>query len=222
MIEENLLKLRKEIPAHVKLVAVSKTKPVEDIMKAYHAGQRIFGENKVQELTDKYDQQLANDIEWHYIGHLQRNKVKYIAPFVDLIHAIDSLRLMKEINKEAAKNNRIINGLLQFHIAEEDTKFGLDKNEAMEILQSEEFKKMNNVQLSGIMGMATYTPDKDQVRREFKMLKNIFDELKSEFFADFKAFKEISMGMSNDYEIAIEEGSTMLRIGSDIFGERNY
>lgn len=222
MIKKNLLKLRNEIPEHVKLVAVSKTKPVEDIMEAYNAGQRTFGENKVQELSEKYEKKLPKDIEWHYIGHLQRNKVKYIAPFVAMIHAVDSLRLLKEINKQAAKHQRVVKCLLQFHIAEEETKFGLDKKEAIEILESDIYKEFGNISICGVMGMGTFTEKMDIVRKEFKRLKSIFDELKSQYFASEDSFKEISMGMTNDYKIAIEEGSTMLRIGSDIFGERNY
>jgi pyridoxal phosphate enzyme (YggS family) len=221
MIKDNLIETLKTIPEHVQLVAVSKTKPNEDLMEAYHAGQRVFGENKVQELTTKYEE-LPKDIQWHMIGHLQRNKVKYIAPFVSMIHAVDSVRLLKEINKQAKKNNCIIDCLLQFHIAEESTKFGLDLAEAKELLSSDEFKAMENISVCGIMGMATFTDNEEQVQREFSALKKIFNELKETFYKSKDSFKEISMGMSGDYEIAIEEGSTMVRIGSTIFGARNY
>jgi pyridoxal phosphate enzyme (YggS family) len=221
MIKDNLIETLKTIPEHVQLVAVSKTKPNEDLMEAYHAGQRVFGENKVQELTTKYEE-LPKDIQWHMIGHLQRNKVKYIAPFVSMIHAVDSVRLLKEINKQAKKNNCIIDCLLQFHIAEESTKFGLDLAEAKELLSSDEFKAMENISICGVMGMATFTDNEEQVQREFSALKKIFNELKETFYKSKDSFKEISMGMSGDYEIAIEEGSTMVRIGSTIFGARNY
>jgi pyridoxal phosphate enzyme (YggS family) len=220
-ITAQLNKLKKTIPDQVKLVAVSKTKPVEDILEAYKAGQRHFGENKAQEMETKHEQ-LPTDIVWHFIGHLQTNKVKYIAAYISLIEAVDSLKLLKEINKQAAKNERIIPCLLQFHIAEEDTKFGLDQDEAAALLESEAFKKMKNIQIAGVMGMATFTEAMDQVRREFKHLKTIFDWLKSEYFSEEESFKEISMGMSGDYPIAIEQGATMVRVGSLIFGERNY
>lgn len=206
---------------NVKLVAVSKTKPVKDIMVLYEQGQRIFGENKVQELTEKHGQ-MPKDIEWHMIGHLQRNKVKYIAPFVALIHAIDSLKLLKEINKQAAKENRVIPCLLQMHIAEEDTKFGLDRAELSELLESDIYKEMQHISIHGLMGMATFTDDTEQVKREFTGLKRLFDEVKAQYFADQPQFTELSMGMSGDYELAIEAGSTMVRIGSLLFGERNY
>jgi pyridoxal phosphate enzyme (YggS family) len=205
----------------VTLVAVSKTKPNEDILAAYGAGQRVFGENKVQELTAKYEQ-LPKDIEWHFIGHLQTNKVKYLAPFVSLVHGVDSLKLLKAIDKEGAKNNRKIACLLQFHIAEEESKFGLDPDEAKEILNSAQFAAMTNVQVCGVMGMATYTDDERQIRKEFRQLKNIFDQIKDEFFGENDSFSEISMGMSGDYQLAVEEGSTMVRVGSLIFGERYY
>ena len=203
----------------VKLVAVSKTKPVESILNIYNSGQRIFGENRVQELVEK-EAQLPKDIEWHLIGHLQTNKVKYIAPFVKLIHSIDSLKLLKEVNKQALKNERVIDCLLQMHIAQEDTKFGLDQQEVIDILESEAFLLMKNIRIVGLMGMATFTHDEDQVRQEFKQLKNIFSALKDQFFKEQPSFKEISMGMSGDYKIAIDEGSTMVRIGSLIFGAR--
>lgn len=218
-ISENLASIRKELPESVTLVAVSKTKPNEAILEAYLAGQRVFGENRVQELTDKAEV-LPKDIEWHMIGHLQRNKVKYIAPFVSLIHGVESLRLLTEINKEANKNKRTIHVLLQFHIAEEETKFGLNSDEARDLLQSEDYRNMKNVKIVGVMGMATFTDNETQVRKEFQALKEIFDTLKAEFFAQQDTFKEISMGMSGDYRIAIEEGSTMVRIGSSIFGSR--
>jgi len=202
-----------------KLIAVSKTKPNEAIQKMYDEGQRIFGENKVQELVGKYEA-LPKDIEWHLIGHLQSNKVKYIAPFIHMIHSVDSLKLLKEINKQASKNNRIIEILLQFHIAEEMTKFGLDMKEANEILTSSTFTEMKNVKVVGVMGMATFTNDLDQVRKEFRILRYIFDQLKGNHFEKNEDFKEISMGMSGDYQIAVEEGSTMVRIGSLLFGSR--
>ncbi|MBE6346943.1 MAG: YggS family pyridoxal phosphate-dependent enzyme [Lentimicrobiaceae bacterium] len=221
MIQENLNKIRKTIPLNVTLVAVSKTKPVTDLQEAYDAGQRIFGENKALEMRDKH-QQLPKDIQWHFIGHLQTNKIKYIAPFVTLIHSIDSASLLEAVNKEAAKNNRIINCLLQFHIAQEETKFGLDMKEATSLLESESFKNLKNINICGVMGMATFTDDNEQIRNEFKTLKNIFNTLKDSYFKDSEAFKEISMGMSDDYPIAIEEGATLVRVGSKIFGVRNY
>lgn len=199
------------------MVAVSKTKPNEDILEAYEAGQRVFGENKVQEMVQKWED-LPKDIEWHMIGHVQRNKVKYMAEFVSLIHGVDSPRLLKEINKQAKKYDRIIPCLLQIHIAEEDTKFGLDKAELEELIESDAFKAMENVKIVGLMGMATFTDDKSQVRREFAQLKSMFDDLTSKL----KDITILSMGMSGDYQIAIEEGSTMVRIGSSIFGARNY
>lgn len=221
MIQENLNIVRATVPSNVTLIAVSKTKPVSDLQEAYDAGQRIFGENKALEMRDKH-QVLPEDIQWHFIGHLQTNKIKYIAPFVTLIHAIDSLSLLEAVNKEAVKNNRVIDCLLQFHIAQEDTKFGLDLEEAMALLESDSFKDLKNVNIVGVMGMATFTDDAAQVRNEFKNLKNIFDTLKENYFADKDSFKEISMGMSDDYPIAIEEGATMVRVGSKIFGARNY
>ena len=221
MIQENLNIVRATVPSNVTLIAVSKTKPVSDLQEAYDAGQRIFGENKALEMRDKH-QVLPEDIKWHFIGHLQTNKIKYIAPFVTLIHAIDSLSLLEAVNKEAVKNNRIIDCLLQFHIAQEDTKFGLDIEEAKALLESDSFKDLKNVNIVGVMGMATFTDDAAQVRNEFKNLKNIFDTLKENYFADKDSFKEISMGMSDDYPIAIEEGATMVRVGSKIFGARNY
>ena len=221
MIKENLNIVRASVPSNVTLIAVSKTKPVSDLQEAYDAGQRIFGENKALEMRDKH-QALPDDIQWHFIGHLQTNKIKYIAPFVTLIHAIDSLSLLESVNKEAAKNNRVIDCLLQFHIAQEETKFGLDLEEARAILESESYKKLKNINICGVMGMATFTDDAAQVRNEFKSLKNIFETLKENYFVGNESFMEISMGMSDDYPIAIEEGATMVRVGSKIFGARNY
>lgn len=220
-ISENLNFIRSTVGQKVKLVAVSKTKPEEDILEAYKAGQRIFGENKAQELQKKAEH-LPKDIAWHMIGHLQRNKVKYIAPHVSLIHSVDSLRLLKEIDKSAAKNERIIDVLLQIHIAKESTKFGFDENEVIELLESSEFQTLNHIRVVGLMGMATNTNDKVIIESEFENLKKVFDLIKSDFFENDTHFQEISMGMSNDYEIAIEKGSTMVRIGSSIFGARNY
>ncbi len=218
-VKENLTAVRKEIPARVKLIAVSKTKPVSMIMEAYEAGQRLFGENKAQELSEKYPQ-LPKDIRWHFIGHLQTNKVKYIAPFVAMIHSADSLKLLREINKQAVKNNRTIDCLLEFHIAEEASKFGLSLPEAEEILSDPLFQSLQNIRICGVMGMATYTDDTAQIHREFSRLREIFNALKTGYFSNKPEFKEISMGMSGDYKIAIEEGSTMVRIGSKIFGAR--
>lgn len=207
--------------SNCKLVAVSKTKPATDIQDAYDIGQRIFGENKVQELVEKHEI-LPKDIEWHMIGHLQRNKVKYIAPFVSLIHSIDSPRLLVEVNKQGEKFDKQINCLLQIHIAEEDTKFGFSKEEVKDFLKSEEFNKMSHIKIVGLMGMATNTQDLAQVRKEFFGLRTLFDEIKSTNRTDNVQMTEISMGMSGDYEIAVEEGSTLIRIGSAIFGSRNY
>ena len=218
-IAENIEQIKREIKPEVCLVAVSKTKPNEEILLAYDAGQRVFGENKVQELTAKYDT-LPKDIEWHFIGHLQTNKVKYIASFVQLIHGVDSLKLLEIINKEAKKNNRIIDCLLQFHIAEEETKFELDLPEARSLLNDNNFKDLQNIQICGVMGMATYSDDEYQVRTEFRSLFGIFMQLKQEFFSGDASFKELSMGMSGDYLIAIQEGSTLVRVGSGIFGNR--
>ncbi|MBO7468707.1 MAG: YggS family pyridoxal phosphate-dependent enzyme [Bacteroidales bacterium] len=221
MVKENLEKIRKTVPEGVVLVAVSKTKPVEDIQEAYEAGQRVFGENHALEMRDKHEV-LPKDIDWHFIGHLQTNKIKYIIPFTRLIHSIDTFNLLQAVNKEAVKHDRVVDCLLQFHIAEEETKFGLSMEEAKDILNSEIFKAMNNVRICGVMGMATNTDDMVLVRKEFKHLKDIFTTLKSKYFADCEWFKEISMGMSHDYPIAIEEGATLVRVGSKIFGERNY
>ncbi len=216
-ITANLQQIKASIPKYVTLVAVSKTKPNAAILEAYQTGHRIFGENKVQELTEKYES-LPKDIEWHMIGHLQSNKVKYIAPFVSLIHGVDSFKLLKEINKRAAQNERVINCLLQIHIAEEDTKFGFDEKEVIELIKSEAFQDLKNIKVVGLMGMATFTDNENQIRKEFKSLKKIFDKLSTLYFQ----LSTLSMGMSGDYQIAIEEGSTMIRVGSSIFGERNY
>lgn len=201
------------------LVAVSKTKPIADIMALYEKGQRIFGENRVQEMTEKYES-LPKDIEWHLIGHLQKNKVKYIAPFVSMIHSIDSMELLETVNNQAVKTNRIIPVLLQFHIATEETKFGLNVEEAENILKTLQNTPLQNIQISGVMGMASFTEDEDQVRKEFKQLKVYFEYLKGSYFQDDVLFKHISMGMSGDYKLAIAEGSTMIRVGSAIFGGR--
>jgi pyridoxal phosphate enzyme (YggS family) len=212
-IAENLKEIKTGMPGNVVLVAVSKTKPTTSILEAYAAGQRDFGENYVQELIDKYDA-LPKDIRWHFIGHLQSNKVKYIVPFVYLIHGVDSLSLLKEINKQAAKQNKIIDCLLQIHIASEETKFGMDFKEAQDILNSKEFKDLNNVRVKGFMAMASNTENQEQIKNEFSALKN--------FSLQFPSLDVLSFGMSSDYKIAIEEGSTMVRIGSSIFGDRNY
>jgi pyridoxal phosphate enzyme (YggS family) len=215
----NLKAVLQTVPNSVKLVAVSKTKPNEMIEELYKAGQRDFGENKVQDLVDKYEA-LPKDINWHFIGHLQTNKVKYIAPFVHLIHAVDSLKLLKEINKQALSNNRIIDVLLQFHIAEEDSKFGLKFEDCEAILDNPVFFELKNVRVIGVMGMATFTEDTTKVKAEFNKLHNFFQILKSKQFKFADYFTEISMGMSGDYQLAIEEGSTMVRVGSSIFGSR--
>jgi len=218
-IAQNLNSIKASLPQHVTLVAVSKTKPAADLMEAYQAGQRIFGENKIQEMTDKWEQ-LPKDIEWHMIGHVQTNKVKYMAPYVKLVHGVDSLKLLEEINKQAAKYNRIIDCLLQIHIAEEDTKFGLDQAEVMELLSGENVKNLHNIRVCGLMGMATFTENTDQVKKEFTRLKEIFDNVTS-ITADNIDLSILSMGMSGDYKIAIDCGSNMVRIGSSIFGTRN-
>lgn len=220
-IKNNINNIGKDIPPNVRLIAVSKTNPVEKIKEAYDAGQRVFGENKVQELTPKYEA-LPKDIEWHMIGHVQTNKVKYIAPFVHLIHAVDSANLLDEINKQARKVDRKLSCLLQLHIAREESKFGFSEEEVVELLQSSSLKHWENIQVEGLMGMATFTEDLQLVRSEFRGLKNFFDKLKSEKLPPQFQMKELSMGMSGDYKIAIEEGSTMVRVGSAIFGERVY
>lgn len=217
MIKDNLENIQNTIPEHVTLIAVSKTKPQSDILEAYEAGHRHFGENKVQEMVDKFDD-LPKDIKWHMIGHLQRNKVKYMAHFVHLIHGVDSLKTLKEINKQAEKHDRVIQCLLQVKIAEEDTKFGLSFNDIESILSGEEISNFNNIAIVGLMGMATFTEDESQIEREFSSLKNAFDGLQKKY----ASLEILSMGMSGDYKIAIEKGSTMVRIGSSIFGKRNY
>ena len=218
-IAENLRSIRSSIPEGVTLVAVSKTKPVSDLQEAYDAGQRIFGENKVQEILDKA-QQLPNDIEWHMIGHLQTNKVKQLVPVVSLIHGVDSLKLLQEINKQAEKIDRAIPVLLQMHIASEETKFGMDFDEIESLLQSHEVVEMQHISIRGLMGMASFTDDERQVRDEFSNLHNYFQLIKSHYFKFNPEFSIISMGMSGDYQIAIDEGSTMVRVGSAIFGSR--
>jgi pyridoxal phosphate enzyme (YggS family) len=219
MIQEQLQQVQAEIPANVTLIAVSKTKPLADLQAAYDAGQRHFGENKVQEMVEKA-QQLPTDIHWHLIGHLQTNKVKYMAGFVHLIHGVDSLKLLQEIDKQARKVKRVQDVLLQFHIAQEDTKFGLDLQEAQDILASDTFKQLKSVQICGVMGMASNTSDEKQVATEFRTLKQIFEQLSKDYFQGQLSFKEISMGMSGDYPLAIQNGSTMVRVGSKIFGGR--
>lgn len=219
-IADNLKNIKQELPENVRLVAISKTKPNEAILEAYEAGQIVFGENRVQELTQKHEE-LPKDIKWHMVGHLQSNKVKYIAPFVHLIHGVDKAKLIKEIDKQAKKHNRVIDILLQFHIAEEETKFGFNYEEAEEMMKNPKFKEYENVRICGVMGMATFTDDEEQIRKEFKQLAQFFQQLKSNYFKDSEYFKEISMGMTNDYKIAIEEGATLVRIGSLIFGKRN-
>jgi pyridoxal phosphate enzyme (YggS family) len=219
-IASNIRKLRQQIPATVKIIAVSKTNPVSAIMEACNEGQRMFGENRVQELLQKKDL-LPADIEWHLIGHLQRNKVKMVVPFAAMIQSVDSFRLLEAINAEASKINRTVNCLLQFFIAEEETKYGFTIDEAEEMLGSDEFRAMQSVRICGVMGMATFSDDAEQIRREFRNLAGCYKRLKSRFFEEEESFREISMGMSGDYEIAIGEGSTMVRIGSLIFGSRN-
>lgn len=218
-IAQRLVELRAEIPVGVQLIAVSKTKPVDAVMEAYNAGQRAFGENKVQEMTEKYEA-CPKDIEWHLIGHLQTNKVKYIAPFVHLVHAVDSLKLLQEIDKQAQKHGRVIDCLLQFHIASEETKFGLNFEEGEQLLQDRAFVEMENVRITGLMGMASFTENQEQVRDEFRQLNNYFQIIKSHYFKFNPDFRHISMGMSGDYQLAIEEGSTIVRIGSTLFGSR--
>lgn len=216
-IQSNLNTIKATLPENITLVAVSKTKPVSDLMQAYEAGQRVFGENKIQEMADKWEE-MPKDIQWHMIGHVQSNKVKFMAPFVSLIHGVDSLKLLQEINKQALKNNRIIDCLLQIYIAEEETKFGLDENELNELLSSSELKEFKNIRILGLMGMATFTENQNQIQKEFTHLKSIFDSIKEK--NELESFSTISMGMSGDYQLAIECGSTMVRIGSSIFGGR--
>lgn len=216
-IKENLQKIKSTLPENVTLVAVSKTKPIADLQEAYDAGQRVFGENKIQEMVAKYDE-LPKDIKWHMIGHLQRNKVKYMAHFVDLIHGVDSFKTLKEIDKQAKKHNRVINCLLQARIAKEDTKFGLPFQDIEAILASEELKKLEHVKIVGLMGMATFTDNQEQLQEEFSSLANFFNKTQE----NHPNLQTLSMGMSGDYELAIKNGSTMVRIGSSIFGVRNY
>ena len=216
-ITENIKRIKSEIPEEVTLVAISKTKPEKDILEAYEAGQRIFGENKIQEMTEKWEK-LPKDIQWHMVGHVQTNKVKYMAEFVSLIHAADSLKLLKEIEKQAKKYDRVVKCLLQIKIAEEDTKYGINVDEAEGILQSEAYRKMTHVKVVGLMGMATFTENEEQIKEEFSFLSTTFETLKSKY----NSFTILSMGMSGDYKIAIDCGSNMIRVGSSIFGERNY
>jgi hypothetical protein len=219
-ITDNLKTLKTEIESvNTNLVAVSKTKPIEDLQEAYDAGQRIFGENQVQELADKYEK-LPKDIQWHLIGHLQTNKVKYIAPFISLIHSVDSIKLLQEVNKQAKKNNRVIDCLLQIYIADEETKYGLGFDEVIELLESQDFTELENIRIVGLMGIATNSENEKQIKEEFYELKTLFEGIKISYFKNQDSFKELSMGMSADYKIAIEQGSTLVRIGSDIFGER--
>lgn len=220
-IQENIKRILNTLPENVRLVAVSKTKPAVSIEEAYAAGQRAFGENRPQEMAAKY-QVLPKDIEWHMIGQLQEKNVKYIASFVSMIHSVDSLKLLVKINREALKYERVIDCLLEFHIAEEETKSGLTLAEARELLESDEFQALTHVRITGVMGIATYTEDKEQIHKEFHYLHEIFGLLKEEYWAKEDYFRELSMGMSGDYRIAIEEGSTMVRVGSSIFGERDY
>lgn len=219
-IKDNLNHILSQIPEHVSLVAVSKTKPIEDILDAYNAGQRMFGENKIQEMADKYEA-LPKDIDWHMIGHVQTNKVKYMAPFVSLIHGVDSFKLLNEINKQAKKNNRIINCLLQIKIAEEDSKFGLSFEDAKALLESPELKTLDHIKIIGLMGMATFTDDEAQLKTEFNKLQSAFNQFKAIHVPNCE-MTILSMGMSGDYKIAINCGSNMIRVGSSIFGERNY
>lgn len=220
-IRKNILSVRSELTEGVRLVAVSKFHPVEDLQSAYDTGQRIFGESHAQEVMAK-ESVLPKDIEWHFIGHLQTNKIKYIAPFISLIHSVDSLKLLKEIDKHAKKNGRVINCLLQIHIAQEDTKFGLTEEELTCLLESEEYRALSNIRVDGLMCMATNTDDEGLIRQEFKQVKQIFNKIKEKYFPESEHFCELSMGMSDDYHIAMQEGSTLVRVGSKIFGMRNY
>ena len=220
-IHEEIQTIKAGLPESVRLVAVSKFHPIEALQEAYEGGQRIFGESKVQEMTQKYEA-LPKDIEWHFIGHLQTNKIKYMAPYVALIHGVDSYKLLSEINKQAAKAGRIIPCLLQIHIAQEETKFGFSTDECRTMLEEGNWRQLKNVQIAGVMGMATNTEDEAQIKREFSTLSAFFQEVKETYFREVSSFKEISMGMSDDYPIAIEHGSTLVRVGSRIFGERNY
>lgn len=221
MIADILASIREELPQGTRLVAVSKFHPAEAVREAYDAGQRVFGESHVQEVMAKVDV-LPRDIEWHFIGHLQTNKVKYLAPFVSLIHAVDSLRLLREIDKQAAKAGRTIRCLLELHVAQEESKYGFTPDELMQMLSDGEWRQLSHVQICGLMTMATFTDDTALIRREFRLARQTFDRAKTEFFAGEAAFSELSMGMSHDYPIAIGEGATLVRIGTRIFGERNY
>ena len=221
MIQEEISQIKATLPEHVRLVAVSKYHPIEALQEAYEGGQRVFGESKVQEMTMKYEA-LPKDIEWHFIGHLQTNKIKYMAPYVALIHGVDSYKLLAEINKQALKAERIIPCLLQIHIAQEETKFGFSTDECRTMLEAGEWRSLNNVRIAGVMGMASNTEDEEQIAREFDVLAGFFHEMKKTHFQDSDEFKEISMGMSDDYPLAIEKGSTLIRIGSRIFGKRLY
>ena len=220
-IQEEIKSIQERLPEHVRLVAVSKFHPIEALEEAYAAGQRVFGESKVQEMTTKYEA-LPKDIEWHFIGHLQTNKIKYMAPYVALIHGVDSFKLLKEINKQAIKAERIIPCLLQIHIAQEESKFGFSFDECRQMLEEGCWKELTHISIAGLMGMATNTDDENIIQQEFHLLGAFFQEIKDSYFSNQPAFKEISMGMSDDYPIAIAEGSTLVRIGSKIFGQRNY
>ena len=220
-IHQNIQSVRQHIPSHVRLVCVSKFHPNESIIEAYESGERIFGESKVQELCGKQET-LPQDIFWHFIGHLQTNKIKYIVPFVSLIHGVDSYKLLEEINKQAAKAGKVVNCLLQMHIAQEETKFGFSKEELLEVMESGAWQELKNVSICGLMGMATFTSNSEQIRTEFCGLKTLFDQVKTTYFVDESSFCELSMGMSDDYQLAIEEGSTLVRVGSRIFGNRVY
>lgn len=220
-IPQNIQSVRKHIPPHVQLVCVSKFNPNESILAAYETGERIFGESKVQELCGKHET-LPQDISWHFIGHLQSNKIKYIVPFVSLIHGVDSYKLLAEIDKQAAKAGKTVNCLLQVHIAREETKFGFSAAELLEMLGVGEWRNLKNIRICGLMGMATFTDNREQIRAEFRSLKTLFDQVKTDYFASEPSFTELSMGMSDDYQLAIEEGSTLVRVGSLIFGARQY
>jgi PLP dependent protein len=220
-IQSNIQSIRQHIPSHVQLVCVSKFNPNESLFDAYETGERVFGESKVQELCGKYES-LPKDIFWHFIGHLQSNKIKFIVPYISLIHGVDSYKLLVEIDKQAAKAGKKINCLLQIHIAQEETKFGFSGTELLEMFRVGEWKTLKNIQISGLMGMATYTDNREQIRSEFSGLKSLFDQVKNQYFSEESSFCELSMGMSDDYQLAIEEGSTMVRVGSLIFGLRNY
>jgi len=220
-IQRNIEEIRKHIPAHVKLVCVSKFHPNETLLEAYQCGERVFGESKVQELCGKQES-LPTDISWHFIGHLQSNKIKFIVPFVELIHGVDSYKLLEEINKQALKAGKTVNCLLQIHIAKEETKFGFSAEELIQTLSEGKWKALSGINICGLMGMATYTDNREQIRNEFKGLKGLLDLVKEQYFSEYPTFCELSMGMSDDYLLAIEEGSTLVRIGSSIFGHREY